>query len=106
MLHCKLGERTRRTFQILSKSSLQCNIQTRGENKKNNPDTKQIITTVQHTVMIYLVQCNILTRGENKKINPDTKEIITTVQHTVMIYLVQCNIQTRGENKKNNPDTK
>jgi hypothetical protein len=41
----KLGERTRRTIQILSKSSLQWKIQTRGDNK-NNPDTKQWIVLV------------------------------------------------------------
>jgi hypothetical protein len=49
LLVLSLGETTRRTIQILSKSLLQCNILTKGENKKNNPDTKQIITTVQHT---------------------------------------------------------
>jgi hypothetical protein len=37
-LYVKLRETTR-TIQILSKSSLQCNILTKGENKKNNPDT-------------------------------------------------------------------
>ena len=46
--HEKGKGRTKLTTQI-DNSTLQCNIQTRGENKKNNPDTKQIITTVQHT---------------------------------------------------------
>jgi hypothetical protein len=108
-----------RTIQILSKSSLQCNILTRGENKKNNA-----------LVMIYLVSglfflfsplvCMlqsshdllsiwiVLLVQENHHYSA-TFKLWERTRRTIQILSkpsLHCNIETRGENKKNNPDTK